>query len=533
MPVPRRRTFRNPILPGFYPDPSLCRVGRDFYLVTSSFEYFPGVPIFRSRDLVHWKQLGHVLSRRSQLDLAGVRSSGGIYAPTLRHHRGRFFLVTTHVGGGGNFLVTARRPEGPWSDPVWIDEGGFDPSLFFDRGRAYYARDGKGTDFDHPAIEQAELDPKTGQLRGRMRVIWRGAGGVWPEGAHLYALHGRTYLLAAEGGTAYDHCEVAARADSPWGPFEPCPHNPILSHRHRRGHPIQATGHADLVTLEDGSVWAVFLGIRPRSGRHHHLGRETFLAPVRFSDDGWPIIGERGQVELEMPAPELPPHLFAPASARDDFDGAVLDPVWVHVRNPPEGAISLTERAGHLRLWGQSASLDDVGPVAFVARRQQHFAMTCKTRLDFALEQPGEEAGLSVRAREDFHLDLAVRLGRAGREVVAMRRTEGASRVLGRAPIPPGPVELCICAENDYYQLLVGKGRARVLLGQVPARALSAEAITRRGPMHFCGVVIGMYATGRGRPCRAPADFDWFEYRPSLRSPALPEHMARRNRHEH
>jgi alpha-N-arabinofuranosidase len=159
--------------------------------------------------------------------------------------------------------------------------------------------------------------------------------------------------------------------------------------------------------------------------------------------------------------------------------------------------------------------------------------MTCKTRLDFALEQPGEEAGLSVRAREDFHLDLAVRLGRAGREVVAMRRTEGASRVLGRAPIPPGPVELCICAENDYYQLLVGKGRARVLLGQVPARALSAETITRRGPMHFCGVVIGMYATGRGRPCRAPADFDWFEYRPSLRSPALPEHMARRNRHEH
>jgi len=510
-----RRTFRNPVIPGFYPDPSLCRVGRDFYLVNSSFEYFPGVPIFHSRDLVHWRQIGHVLSRRSQLDLTSVPSSGGIYAPTLRHHRGRFYLVTTHVGGGGNFLVTARRPQGPWSDPVWIDEGGFDPSLFFDHGHVYYARDGKGADFDHPVIEQAELDPKTGALQEPMRVIWRGNGGVWPEGGHLYRLRGRTYLLAAEGGTAYDHCEVAARADSPFGPFAPCPHNPILSHRQRRGHPIQATGHADLVTLEDGSAWAVFLGIRPRSGRHHHLGRETFLAPVRFTDDGWPIVGNAGQVELAMAAPDLPPHRFAPAPPRDDFDGATLEPGWVHVRNPPEGAVRLGERPGHLRLWGQPSCLDDVAPVAFVGRRQQHFAVRCETRLEFSPERPGEEAGLAVRAREDFHLDLAVRTGRAGREVLALRRTDGATRVLGRAPLAPGPVDLGVRAEDDHYQLFLGKGRARVLLGQVPARALSAETITRRGPMHFCGVVIGMYATGRGQPCRAPADFDWFDYRPS------------------
>ena len=261
----------------------------------------------------------------------------------------------------------------------------------------------------------------------------------------------------------------------------------------------------------------MFLGVRPRAGRHHHLGRETFLAPVRFSDDGWPVIGEGGQVELEMAAPELPSHLFAPVPALDDFDSLVLDPVWVHVRNPPDGAIRLGERAGHLRLWGQPASLDDVGPVAFVARRQQHFDMCCKTRLDFLPQQSGEEAGLSVRAREDFHLDLAVRLGRTGREVVALRRTGGATRVLGRAPVPPGPVELSIRSENDTYQFLVGKGRAHVLLGEVPARALSAETITRRGPMHFCGVVIGMYATGRDRPCRVPADFDWIEYRPSAK----------------
>jgi alpha-N-arabinofuranosidase len=510
----RQRRFRNPVIPGFYPDPSLCRVGRDFYLVNSSFEYFPGVPIFHSRDLVHWQAIGHVLSRRSQLDLTGARSSGGIYAPTLRHDRGRFYLVTTHVGGGGNFLVTARRPQGPWSDPVWIDEGGFDPSLFFDRGRVYYARNGQGADFDHPVIEQAELDPETGRLKGPMQVIWRGTGGVWPEGGHLYRLRGRTYLLAAEGGTSYGHCEVAARSASPFGPFAPSPHNPVLSHGSRRGHPIQATGHADLVTLDDGSAWAVFLGIRPRSGRHHHLGRETFLAPVHFSDDDWPMIGDAGRVELAMAAPDLSAHPFAVTPVRDDFDSARLAPTWVHIRNPPEGAIGLGERPGHLRLWGQAAGLDDVAPVAFIGRHQQHFTVRCETRLDFSPQQPGEEAGLSVRAREDFHVDLAVRLGRAGREVVAVRRIAGKSRVLGRAPVAPGPVDLCIHAEADRYQLLLGNGRGRVLLGQVPARALSAETITRRGPMHFCGVVIGMYATGRVQPCQVPADFDWFDYRP-------------------
>jgi alpha-N-arabinofuranosidase len=187
------------------------------------------------------------------------------------------------------------------------------------------------------------------------------------------------------------------------------------------------------------------------------------------------------------------------------------------VRNPPDRAITLRQRAGHLRLWGAPGSLDDVGPVAFVGRRQQHFTMSGKTRLDFSPQQPGEEAGLSVRAREDFHLDVAVRLGRAGREVVALRRTGGVSRVLGRASIPPGSIELCVRAENDHYQILAGTGRGRVLLGQVPARALSAETITRRGPMHFCGVVIGMYATGRGRPCTVPADFDWFDYLPSAK----------------
>jgi alpha-N-arabinofuranosidase len=506
------RRFANPILPGFHPDPTICRVGRDFYLATSSFEYFPGVPLFHSRDLVHWRPIGHALTRKRQLDLTGIGSSRGIYAPTLRHDGKRFYLVTTLVDGGGNFMVTARRPEGPWSDPIWIDAEGIDPSLTFVEGRAFYTRNGKGTDFDHPFIHQAEIDPRTGRLRGPLRVIWRGTGGIWPEGPHLYVLNGHYYLMAAEGGTSYGHAEMIGRADDPFGPFEPGAANPILSHRDRRRHPIQALGHADLVTLPDGAVWAVFLGIRPTGGRHHHLGRETFLAPVRFDRAGWPTIGDRGRVELRMAGPPLPGRRWRPAPRRDDFDGRTLAPDWMYLRNPPPGAISLRSRPGHLRLAGTAATLDDVAPLAFVGRRQQHLAARFRARLDFQPRRPGDEAGLTVRAREEVHAEIAVRLGAAGREAVAFTRTGGKARLLGRLPLAPGPIEIEIEARADGYALAVGAGRRRRVLGRAPTRAFSAETIARRGTLHFTGAVLGMYATGRGRPAGAPADFAWCEY---------------------
>ena len=275
--------FENPVLPGMHPDPTICRVGRDFYLACSSFEYFPGVPIFHSRDLVGWRQIGHALTRKSQLDLSGVRSSDGIYAPTLRHHDGTFYLVTTLVGRG-NFLVTAKHPRGPWSDPCWLDSDGIDPSLAFLDDRVYYTRNGPGADPDHPFVYQAELAWSGGvpSLARKPRVIWSGTGGIWPEAPHLYRRGRWFYLLTAEGGTSYGHSVVVARSGRPYGPFVPSPHGPLLTHRDRPRHAIQATGHADLVELDDGSTWAVLLGIRPTAGRNHHLGRETFLAPVTW-----------------------------------------------------------------------------------------------------------------------------------------------------------------------------------------------------------------------------------------------------------
>ena len=278
------------------------------------------MPIFHSRDLVSWTQIGHVLTRERQLNLAGVYSSGGIYAPTLRHHAGRFYMITTLVGSpkrSGNFYVTADDPRGPWSDPIWLDHGEHGlrsvAAVRRRRGRTTCAT-ARARRTDHPRVYQARIDPATGALREPMQVIWEGTGGIWPEGAHVYKMKGRYYLFAAEGGTEYGHAEVVGRGASPFGPFEPFPGNPILTHRD----PARARDPGDRPRRSRRARRRHDLGgvpraSRPQGGRFHHLGRETFLAPVRFSADGWPTIGDGGRVELRMPAPRA---AAAPAAAR-------------------------------------------------------------------------------------------------------------------------------------------------------------------------------------------------------------------------
>lgn len=535
-PFPADRTYRNPVIAGFHPDPSICRVGDDFYLVTSSFEYFPGIPIFHSKNLVDWRRLGHVLTRPSQLRLDRVQSSRGIYAPTLRHGRGRYYVVATHMGGGGNFYVSARRPQGPWSDPVWLDRDGIDPSFSFDGDTVYYTRTGKGADFEHPVIVQARIDLRNGKILGKMHRIWSGTGGIWPEAPHLYRVEDTYYLVTAEGGTRYGHSEIVARSSNPFGPFEGYPKNPILSHRGLRRHPIQATGHADLVELADGTWWAVLLGVRPKNGRRHHLGRETFLAPVGWTRDGWPIIGHAGRIELEMPAPApgaapSVSHRRIAAGAEgavsgiehDDFDAPTPGPVWSFVRNPSPRDWSLSARRGWLRLHGSSVTLDDVGSPALLVRRQQHFAVRCRAAVDFHPRRTREEAGLTVRVDENFHYDLAVRLaesagpldhGGLAREAILRRRVRGESRVVGRCGLGPGPLVLQIDATEKTYAFSAGVGDRLAPLGSLPTKALSAESVDASGSMCFTGVCIGPYAAGGGGRSSVPADFDWFEYAP-------------------
>lgn len=503
--------FANPVLPGFHADPSICRVGDDYYLVTSSFEYFPGVPIYQSSDLIHWRQLGHVLTRKSQLNLAGIHSSGGIFAPTLRHHNGTFYMITTVVGRGGNFYVTATNATGPWSDPVWIDPAGIDPSLFFDTdGKVYYTRQ---VDGERGYSGQQLLNLQTGKLEGQMKELWRGTGGVWPEGPHLYKVNGKYYLLISEGGTSYDHRLTVARSDSPWGPFEPNPKNPILTHRHLPNDPFQALGHGDLVETPDG-WWVVFLGFRPQEERHHHLGRETFLAPVTWRD-GWPVVNDGKPITATMTAPKLPPHPWPTESARDEFNSDTLRPAWAYVRNPVEQNYSLSERAGWLRLRGSAVTLNDVDSPTFLGQPQKDLRCRIATRLDFKPQNTNEEAGLVLRGNERNRCEIFV-TQRDGKRQIALRTVlDGkVAEPLRFDELPPGEVTLQVLAEPREYEFswIANDGREH-RLGTLRTRNLSTETLTAQkdAPFNFTGVFAGLFATGNGQACTAPADFAWFE----------------------
>jgi xylan 1,4-beta-xylosidase len=496
--------YRNPVVPGFYPDPSVCRVGDDFYLATSSFEYFPGVPIFHSRDLVHWRQLGHCLDRPSQLPLAGVNASGGVWAPTLRHHDGVFYMTTTNVSAGGNFIVTAATPEGPWSEPVLVAQKGIDPSLFFDQdGSVLYTTSSGGA-------LQSRIDVKTGKLLSEPKVVWAGSGGQHPEGPHLYLRDGWYYLLLSEGGTEYGHMITMARSKSPWGPFEPCARNPLLTHRSFFS-PIQAIGHADLVEAPGGAWFAAFLGVRPNGYPPcYHLGRETFLAPVTWESDGFPRIGDGGRVALEMET-TLELGRAVETVPRDDFDAPKLALPWNHLRTPNPELTSLAERPGYLRLRGSADGLDEVASPAWVGRRQCHFAVRVATCLEFRAEGDNEEAGLVVRMNERHHYEVFVTV-RVGKPAVVVRRRIGSLRAeVACEPLPPGDAArwvLAVEADRDRYVFSFGKSDAELRpLAEGETRYLSTEVAGG-----FTGVYFAMYASGNGTPCKQPADFDWFDY---------------------
>jgi xylan 1,4-beta-xylosidase len=500
--------YQNPIIPGFYPDPSICRVGSDYYLVTSSFQYFPGVPVFHSKDLVNWKQIGHCLTRPSQLPLNKERSSGGIYAPTIRYNDGIFYMVTTHVSNGGNFYVYTDNPAGEWSEPVFVDQAGIDPSLLFnDDGRVYFCSNGNN-DSKESGIHLCEIDIKTGKNLTESKFIWSGTGGRYPEAPHIYKINNSYYLMIAEGGTEYGHMETIARSDSPWGPYETCPHNPILTHRNRGSHAIDGTGHGDLVMDENGKWWMVFLAFRTTNGQYHHLGRETFLAPAEWDKGGWPVVNGSGTVELIMETDLLNVEQMPIENQRDNFSTSKLGLCWNFIRNPYEGSWSLTEREGCLRLNGLAVTLNDVDSPSFIGRRQQHFNCSVRTLLDFSPQREGEEAGLTVLMDEKHHYDIAViKMGLEKKLIV--RRTIGSlSAITAVELLGDGPVTLEISADptNYYFAYSTGTNPVKVI-DKGETRYLTSEVAGG-----FTGVYFGMYATGNGCNCGVPADFHWFEY---------------------
>lgn len=520
---------RNPILPGCYPDPSICRVGEDYYLVTSTFEYLPGLPVHRSRDLISWEPVGHAIHRPGQLDLTGVRSSHGLFAPTLRHHDGTFWLICTLVGQpegapGGNFYVTATDPAGPWSDPVWLDESGIDPSfLFDDDGRVWVHGTRQPAEplwHDQTEVWVRELDTATGRLVGDEHVIWHGAleNAVWAEAPHLYAVDGRYYLLAAEAGTEFHHAESVARADTVTGPYEGYRGNPVLTHRHLgRGADVVGVGHADLVQAVDGSWWAVALGMRPYGGYHDNLGRETFLLPVAW-EDGWPVFAPgEGRVPAAVDVP------FAgeqrPGVTQGTTSGVVRpdDVRWTALRGLAETVATPDGDAWRLHL--NPTTLAEPGTPAFLGLRQQHTDVDLRVRLTAPLaEGSDEEAGLVIRQSEDDHVRLHVTAPTGdgqGRDVVAVHRRGGVDHERGRVTLAAGPAEplvLTIRARGQDYALTAATARADgdgdgEVVAVVDGREL--DTVATGG---FVGLWLGVYGTSSGRPTSTTVTVRTVEY---------------------
>ncbi|MEE4540375.1 family 43 glycosylhydrolase [Streptomyces sp. V4-01] len=492
-------TISNPVVRGVAPDPSVCRVGGDYFLATSTFDFLPGVRLHHSTDLVNWRLLGGAVTRPAQYRRDGRPGEVTLYAPTLRHHDGRFYLACTNVADGqGNFVLSTDDPAGEWSDAAWVDTHAFDPSLLFADGTCYYTRrtlaplpDGR-----LGPVVQCEIDPATGAKLGPMRELtpdYAGFSSNDIEGPHLYKIGAWYYLFSAEGGSWKGHMQTCGRSRSPWGPFEPCPDNPVITHRHRVGHPIQTLGHADLVDAPDGSWWAVMLGTRHLADGgfvfHHNLGRETFLAPVEWRD-GWPVVGAEGTIELRTrTARPLPSN---PAST-------VAGPrtLWAagwSTQGLPAAGLTGDASAGSFTLpYGRPLDSEErAAGVGALFLPQQEDDARFTAVLAAAPEAPAA-AGVAVHASPRHHYTLLAGTGPDGVREVVLRRTVDDMAVEQRVALPgTGPVRLRIEATVQRYAFFAADGdQPYESVGAGAARLLSAETAES-----FVGCQFALVAAG-------------------------------------
>nr|WP_139381516.1 glycoside hydrolase family 43 protein [Pseudoxanthomonas indica] len=499
--------YRNPILAGFHADPAITRVGDRYYLVNSSFTFFPGIPVFESTDLVNWKLLGHVIDRPSQLDFDGLSVSRGVFAPTISHHDGVFYVVTTAVDSGGNFIATARNPAGPWSDPVWLPGvEGIDPSLFFDDdGRAWLINNdvpATAPRYDgHRAIWMQQIDLATLKPTGPRRVLLDGGvdpstNPIWIEGPHLFKHEGWYYLTCAEGGTGPQHSQVVLRSRTLDAPFTPYAHNPILTQRDLpddRPHPVTNAGHADLVQTPGGDWWAVFLASRNYDRVHYNTGRETFLLPVTWRE-GWPVILDAGKtIPYIVPAPA---GVVASASSstgnfswRDDFDARPLKSEWYFVRVPDRAWADLQSTPGWLSVQAGEVGLDTLHNPHFLARRQQHTRFQASTQM--AWPSANVDAGLAAFQNEQYWYALGIRQRGDRGEVYLERNRGGVRQVLASQAIDRHAiVQLLINADGGRYDFGFDLGNgAQWLQRDVDGSVLSTDVAGG-----FVGASLGPYA---------------------------------------
>ena len=518
-PLPDEQSFYTPILPGWYSDPSICTNGKgDYFLVTSTFTYFPGVPIFHSRDLVNWKQVGHVLSRPSQLvNMENQHVSGGLFAPAISYnpHNETYYMITTNVGAG-NFYVKTKDPFGEWSDPIRVPQvGGIDPSFFFDEdGKAYVVNNDDAPDFKaeydgHRTIRVQEFDWKNDKMVGPRKILVNKGvhpeeKPIWIEGPHMYKINGKYYLMDAEGGTSVNHSEVIFRSDSPWGPFEPWDKNPILTQRHldpNRSNPITCAGHADILQTPEGDWWGVFLACRPIDNKFENLGRETFLMPVQWSEDGFPYFMQ-GDEEIPMIArregvkrgEEV---TFGNFTVSEEFSDSVLGMQWMTLRGPATNLYSLTQTPGYLTLKCVEKSAKERGVPALVCRRMQHHNFTTSTRMYFNPANSNEKAGLMLFKDETHQYFMAVSQSEEGR-IISLTKVNGdEDKVIATHKLPQDAIcfDLLVYSEGTAYEFAysLDKGNNWTSL----AVGVSANHLSTAEAGGFTGTTIALHATSR------------------------------------
>ncbi len=516
----KENQYYNPVLQGYYPDPSFCKKGEYFYLVTSTFSNFPGLPIFRSADLINWEQIGNALDRAEQFDNTDKRTSQGIYAPTIRYnkHDDTFYLVTTYVGGGGNFMLKAKDPAGPWSNPIWLPEVlGIDPDLFFDEdGKLYICnnQDPEGGSLyeGHKAIWLQEFDLKTEKTVGERKMIRNGGNNlaekpIWIEGPHIYKINGFYYLLASEGGTSINHAVCFYRSKNVWGPYEACPQNPVLTQRGfnpNRKNPVSNAGHADIVQMKDGSWRAIFLACRPYTANNDfNIGRETFMLPFEWKN-GWPYFMERNE---EIP---LVVEGFGSGSAdanfawKEEFAKKELPLNWMFLRIPSAEWWSFPKDKNGILIKAQPTNLRQQNQSAYLMVRQQHHDFSFETELQFNPSKEADFAGIAMLQNEAYYYSFGITQRNGKTCVVVNKSKEQANEAriaadadivseiseeeLACRPIAKGePVKLRVLANDAKFSFFVND---ELLIDKVDVRHLSTE--TAGG---FIGTLLGVYAS--------------------------------------
>ena len=509
--------FKNPVLPGFHADPSVCRAGDDFYLVNSTFQYFPGVPVFHSKDLVNWEQVGNCLTRPSQVDLKGTDGNSGIYAPTIRYNNGRFYMVTTVFPSRRHFYVWTDNPAGEWSEPVVIDFaiGSCDPTLYFEDDKCYFL-------WKEGDIKICEIDVETGRQLGEIHHLGTGLGGRYPEGPHIYKKDGYYYLLLAEGGTEHGHHVNILRSKNLFGPYQPNPANPILSHFNMKmqNSQIQGLGHADLVQAPDSSWWMICLGYRTSGYLQHVMGRETMLAPVRWEQGGWPVVNGDGTLQTDMKCRTLPLVAMPKDPVREEFDYIRRDapkdsyhslglPMgWMSLCNPDYSRYSLTERKGWLRLRPSTTDLSETASPTFIARRQTELNFTATALFDLSHLSEGMQAGVTAYAAPLNHYDVVAEKRNGLIIIKSNVRLGQTSHSEKEFALSGTRAYLRITSDKDFYYLQASSdGKDFVELAKMEYRFLSTETIGG-----FTGVMLGLFAQCGNETGAGYADVDWFEY---------------------